>query len=133
MGRYSKKYSEFVDFLASFVVELNLLSQDGYAVLVEGKRDAEALRSVGFTGVLLTIASMAMTREVPRRIIVMTDLDREGGQLASRLSKRLVRQGVDVSLSHRKRLLIASRGVFRHVENLSRFGELLAAPDGTTK
>jgi 5S rRNA maturation endonuclease (ribonuclease M5) len=126
MRRESKRYGEFVDFLASFVVELNLLSLDGYAVLVEGKRDAEALRNVGFRGTLLTMASVTVARGLPDHIIIMTDLDREGGQLATRLSRKLARQGVNVSLSHRKRLLLASRGVFRHIENLSRFGDQLA-------
>ncbi|HKT21203.1 MAG TPA: hypothetical protein VJR06_01075 [Nitrososphaerales archaeon] len=60
-------------------------------------------------------------------MIILTDLDREGTLLASKFVKRLTHDGVQISLSERRRLKAASRGVFLHVENLGKF----ARPEAT--
>ena len=61
-----------------------------------------------------------------KRVVILTDLDREGALLASKFVKRLRHEGIDASLSERRRLKSASRGVFLHIENLGRF----AGPEG---
>jgi 5S rRNA maturation endonuclease (ribonuclease M5) len=54
-------------------------------------------------------------------MIILTDLDSEGRRLASKYVRFLTQEGVKPSLSQRKRLSEASRGVFLHIENLGRF------------
>ncbi|TMP99003.1 MAG: hypothetical protein E6K99_06135 [Thaumarchaeota archaeon] len=61
-----------------------------------------------------------------KTVVIMTDLDREGRRLAARYAKALTHRGLVVSLAQRRRLLAASRGVFRHIENLKRFSYLVA-------
>jgi hypothetical protein len=61
-----------------------------------------------------------------KKVVILTDLDREGTILASKFVRRLAHEGVRTSLSERRRLKAASRGVFLHVENLARF----ARPEG---
>ena len=56
-----------------------------------------------------------------KRVIILTDLDREGTVLASKFVKTLSHEGVQTSLGERRRLKAASRGVFLHIENLVRF------------
>jgi 5S rRNA maturation endonuclease (ribonuclease M5) len=129
-----KKFIQFVDFLSEFIQELNLVSRDGDVLLVEGVRDARAMRRVGYRGPILTISSINKGDSKSRlaaskRVIILTDLDREGRQLAARYAKSLTHRGVAISLLYRRRLLAASRGVFRHVENLERFAYVLG-PDG---
>ncbi|HUK75555.1 MAG TPA: toprim domain-containing protein [Nitrososphaerales archaeon] len=126
-----RRLSQFSEFLHDLVKELNDLSGEGTAVLVEGKRDARALTELGYTGPLFTIAILTSSlaarerlREEVRQIVILTDLDGEGRRLASRYVKFLARQGVKPSLAQRKRLSEASRGIFLHIENLGRF-----APD----
>lgn len=112
-------------FIAEFVRDLNHLSEEGWALLVEGQRDEKALRSLGFDGRLVTLSTLSRLGPGAfgnaARVVVLTDLDREGGVLASRYVKRLTHQGFKTSLVERRRLKAASKGVFLHIEGLSRF------------
>jgi 5S rRNA maturation endonuclease (ribonuclease M5) len=122
-----RRENAFISFLGDFVLELNQLSADGWATLIEGKRDERALRRLGYAGPVVQAseqgrgASAAASRY--RGVVILTDLDKEGGRLAARYSRVLAHEGIRVSTAQRKRLLVASRGVFRHIENLGRFSE----------
>ena len=120
-----KRFDQFEEFLATFVSDLNHMASEGWSVLVEGKRDSRALRSLGYGGPCLTLADLhrrgAACIPSPGRVIVLTDMDRAGALLTARCIKTLSHWGVRASLAERRRLKMASRGVFRQVENLSRF------------
>ena len=126
--RKAKTYDEFGAFLGRFITDLNNLSEDGWSVLVEGPRDAQALRRLGCVGNVVTVSSVvrkgndAFDRD--RKIVILTDLDREGAVLAARYIKRLSHEGFKTSIRERQRLKNASHGVFLHVENLSRFARI---------
>ena len=128
IDKREKLYQAFGYFLGSFVEDLNVLSGDGWSVLVEGKRDERALRKLGFVGNLVTISSLGRKGisafDGAKKVVILTDLDREGAVLASKYLKRLTHDGFKTSLRERLRLKIASRGVFLHIENLSRFAQM---------
>jgi 5S rRNA maturation endonuclease (ribonuclease M5) len=126
--REERRFREFSYFLRALVKELNDLSLEGAAVLVEGKRDATALMLLGYSGPTFTIAILttnAAAREKLRKdvskMIILTDLDSEGRRLAARYMRFLAQEGVPASLAQRRRLSMASRGAFFHIENLRRF------------
>ncbi len=125
IDKREKQYQAFGDFLGGFVTDLNRLSEEGWFLLVEGQRDAKALRKLGFIGNLVTIPSVGRRGnsvfERCKKVVILTDLDREGAVLAARFVKRLSHDGLKTSLRERIRLKVASHGVFLHVENLSRF------------
>jgi len=129
MRDQKREYEEFKEFLQAFIRDLNDLSEDGSLVLVEGKRDVNALRKIGYTGGILSISSVS-SRESQRAlararsIVILTDLDSEGRRLAARYTKLLRAKGLDTSLTERKRFSAASRGTFLHVENLKRFSHV---------
>jgi len=122
-----RKFDEYVDFLGAFVRHLNQMAAEGWAVLVEGKRDAAAVRSLGYSGNLITVSAAgrlgAQAFAPARKVVILTDLDREGRILAARYIRLLAHEGIRTSLDERRRLRVASRGAFRHIENLSRFSE----------
>jgi 5S rRNA maturation endonuclease (ribonuclease M5) len=127
IDKRERVYQAFGAFLADFVRDLNHLSEAGWALLVEGPRDVKAMRKLGYRGPMVTVG--AHGRSVmgalgdSRKVVILTDLDHEGATLAARFVKTLNHEGVKTSLSERRRLKAASRGVFLHIENLSRFGE----------
>ena len=127
IDRKERRMQAFGAFLIDFVRDLNHLSDAGWSLLIEGPRDEKALRDLGYEGPLATVSSV--TKNGPealgdaKKVVILTDLDREGSVLAARYVKRLGHEGFRTSLSERRRLKSASRGVFLHVENLSRFGE----------
>ena len=125
IDKRERVYQAFGAFLTDFVRDLNHKSDDGWSLLIEGPRDEKALRRLGYEGPLLTIS--LLERNGPsalggvNKVVILTDLDREGTVLTARYVKRLNHEGIRTSLSERRRLKAASLGVFLHVENLSRF------------
>ena len=121
-----KRYQEFIEFLTVFVSELNDLALEGAVVLVEGKRDRDALTELGYNGRVITKASLHSERGIAtlrgvKLAVILTDLDEEGRRLAGRYAEFFALRGIEASLTQRKRLMKASHGTFLHVENLSRF------------
>ncbi len=130
MAGPERRFQDFVVFLTSFVCELNMLAEEGAAVLVEGKRDRDALVGLGYHGQILTKASLHSERGVAglrrvRRVVMLTDLDEEGRRLAARYAEFFDHRGIEVSMEQRRRLLRASHRTFLHVENLARFSPLV--------
>lgn len=127
IDKREKAYQAMAPFIADFVRDLNNMSDDGWSVLVEGTRDQNALRALGYEGDLLTVSQLGKHggEVIGRRkgVIIMTDLDSEGALLAARFVKRLHHDGVKASLNERRRLKAISHGIFLHIENLSRFSE----------
>jgi 5S rRNA maturation endonuclease (ribonuclease M5) len=122
-----RQFVEFSLFLHRFVSDLNSLAEEGAVLLVEGRRDSNAMREIGYRGPLLMASSMKgrSSKAVLNRaelVVIMTDLDSEGRKLAGRYQRVLRHQGLETDMTFRKRLVVASRGVFLHVENLKRFG-----------
>ncbi len=97
-------------------------SQDA-VVVVEGKRDAAALRSLGFTGPLMQFhryggfVKVADAAAAHRRVVVLLDYDREGRYMTYRLV-RLLQRRTAVDLSYRRRLARITGGRLRFVEQL---------------
>lgn len=121
------KHAAFVEFLVSFIEELNeLASEESAIVLVEGKRDRKALTDLGYEGKIITKASLVPSRverslNGARSVVILTDMDKEGRKLASTYVSYLRPRGIRPHLEQRRRLKRASHGVFLHIENLSRF------------
>ena len=124
VGKRERDYQEFGEFLTGFVRDLNVMSEEGWLLLVEGMRDERALRKLGYSGSLVTVSRFGRRRAAALdaiKVVVLSDLDREGAVLAEKFLKRLTHEGVRTSLNERRRLKAASKGVFLHIENLSRF------------
>ena len=123
--KHKQAIDAFGEFVIGFVRDLNQLSERGWGILVEGQRDETALRRLGFLG---NIALLSDYRRKGvgafgglKKVIILTDLDKEGSVLASRCLKELSHEGLAVSLAERRRLKRSSKGLFLHVENLVRF------------
>jgi 5S rRNA maturation endonuclease (ribonuclease M5) len=94
-------------------------------VVVEGERDREAVRRLGWSGSVVvlhrgrpisaTASGLVASR---RKVIVLTDWDTEGGRLARRLKDFLGPEEVRLDLEYRRRLARILRGELTHVEGL---------------
>ncbi|MHA1594975.1 MAG: toprim domain-containing protein [Candidatus Baldrarchaeia archaeon] len=78
-------------------------SEKGIPIIVEGKRDEDALRSIGICGQIIKVAgqgplkvvdSMISSGRIPSSVIILTDLDRKGDLLASMLDDLLRSYGI---------------------------------------
>lgn len=91
------------------------------AVLVEGARDVEALRHLGFHGRIevcsrVGVSNSDLVEGLARRkaVVILTDFDGEGRRLNRRLSRLLERRGVRVETRLRRAVgrLMAALGVY---------------------
>lgn len=97
------------------------------AIIVEGSRDREALRRLGFDGVIEMHSTKGFSEEELveeigskyKSVLLLTDFDEEGRQLNKRLTRIFERRGVKVDLGLRRVIgrLMATLGVYS-VEDL---------------
>ncbi|MDG6922891.1 MAG: toprim domain-containing protein [Nitrososphaerota archaeon] len=106
-------------------------SENNSLVLVEGVRDARALRACGFHGDILMLCHRPRTTKLEDRCskfdktIFLLDNDAEGKRLVER-TQRLLRGKTILDTHYQKALLPAGKGKIRHVEELSRYAEKVA-------
>lgn len=105
-----------------FIRSLN--SQRHSIIVVEGKRDEDALKKLGFAGKICQFHSfkglIKFADSMPRHksLILLLDSDRKGRYLTKRILSQLQHR-MTVDLSYRKQLTAVTKGKIRNVEDLS--------------
>ncbi len=140
MGFQSSFDDKTVERVKSFVGMLNEESEKGSIIVVEGKRDASALASIGFSGTPVVfhnfkgiadfIDNYSSRRE---KMILLLDMDRTGKYLTSRLVSQLQSRRHSISLFYKKELAKITNGRVRHVEDLVIFAPQVSGVTGTRK
>lgn len=108
--------------MKGFVKSLN--SEYHSIIVVEGKRDEQALEKLGFTGKICQFHSfkglIKFADSMPKykNLILLLDSDRKGRYLTKRIVSQL-RHRMTIDLSYRKQLTIITKGRIRNVEDLS--------------
>jgi 5S rRNA maturation endonuclease (ribonuclease M5) len=109
--------------LLGYIEELKEISSD-IPIIIEGKRDEEALRNLGIETEFHWVSSKPFHEfcdEMRRRydeVIIFTDMDREGKKLAKRLIAALRQRGLKVHEKYRPILL--SKLETHHVEDIAK-------------
>jgi len=129
--------------LLSIMEELQDCAEQGMPILIEGKKDEEALRNLGINGnfikvsgsplKLFEIAELAV--QSSSKIIILTDFDKKGNQLARKLSEDIQRLGSCPDLQFRRKIMGITRRYIKDIESLSRHLhqlELEECPYGVT-
>jgi len=108
----------------NFIRLLNLKTNS--IVVVEGKRDENALKRLGFSGKVCQFHSFkGLTKFVDsmpryRHLIVLLDSDRKGRYLTRRMISQLEHR-MTIDLSFKRKLAAITKGKVRNVENLSSY------------
>ncbi len=109
--------------------EIRKLSMSGTPIIVEGKKDREALLELGIRGEIIELKRRGRIVSIiegikSRQAVVLTDFDRRGEELADMCVKLLQRSGVrPVFEPYRKLHALGKR--FKGVENLVKLRALL--------
>jgi len=117
---------DFINFLTKFISRLNHESQNAALIVVEGKNDALALFSLGFSGDIFTycnnntLSKLADKALLYKKTILLFDYDHQGRYLTSRAIKTLERRSL-IDVTYRRELSYASRGRIRYIEELNKF------------
>ena len=135
--RYRSIDNTTIDRLRGFIDMLNYEAENGSVVVVEGKRDVEALMRIGFNGNVTTfnrfkgIADFVDNQHpFSKKIILLLDMDKTGKYLTSRLVSQLQHQGSNVSLFYKKTLAKITNGKIRHVEELVAYAPYVSGLGG---
>lgn len=99
-------------------------ANNGAVVVVDGRKDAESLRSLGVSGTIMLSSVLSDAELVDaltdKKVVIMTDWDRRGENAASSLMKKL-NCSADVEI-RRRIFSVASKEVTK-VEELHAFFE----------
>lgn len=101
-----------------------------FTIIVEGKKDAESLRYLGFKKILVlhsnktsianSIEKISSQISKTEKVCILTDLDKKGRYFHAQLKSSFQEKGIKCDLTLRK--LIAKSGV-SHIEGLNKFVE----------
>lgn len=107
--------------LKKFVFQLNLMKDS--VVVVEGKRDVNALKNIGFSGKIIEFHKFGgfvnFADFVARyeKLIILFDRDRKGRYLTGKTIQILERR-IKIDLSFKRKLATITKGKVRFVEQL---------------
>src|SRR6266852_8170658 len=121
-------YARKMERAARIFQDLQEQSDSGVPIIVEGRRDEAALRKLGVKGTILCLKSTGEPRfrfierlDGSRRVIVLTDFDREGGELGTWLYQELSHRGIRADNQLWRKIRGLARTEVRSVEELPSF------------
>jgi 5S rRNA maturation endonuclease (ribonuclease M5) len=129
MVKPSLAESKMIESLSDFMRKLN--DEEGALVVVEGIRDAKALKDSGYDGEIFMLCHHQNANKLEvqakgfRKMILLLDNDAEGRKLAQRTCRMLAGR-VKFDLYYQREILPASRGKIRHIEDLAAYAERLS-------
>jgi 5S rRNA maturation endonuclease (ribonuclease M5) len=111
--------------ILSLLIGLNEYSNEGVPILVEGKKDEQALIDLGVKGRIIKmktqrkkISELAEGLASYKSVIVLTDFDQEGEELAREISRQLDVWGVQTIM--RREIRNAISWATRQIEGLNK-------------
>ncbi len=120
--------SEVFERLEITLEEIRNLSAEGVCVIVEGEKDKESLRELGIEGPIYQVptggkTSLNSLEELSEceEVIILTDFDRTGEELADFCRIHLEKLGVKVLYRYREKLRNFVRKAVKDIEGLSSF------------
>jgi len=76
-------------------------------VVVEGRKDKEALERIGYKGKIIYVNTFKRIKE---KIVILTDFDKEGKEIAKRITKSLGEKNIDRFFRNEFRKILKSIG-----------------------
>ncbi|MCQ1534323.1 toprim domain-containing protein [Methanosarcina sp. KYL-1] len=130
-------YRKRLERVEELLSELSEYARKGAIIIVEGKRDVLSLKKLGIEGSfeLATRHSLFNFSEriarQDREIIVLTDWDRRGEILASKLSEYFGNLGIKPELQIRNKLKLITQKEIKDVESLHTYVSKLRSITGS--
>jgi len=129
MQEMRQKRTYDLDALEELLNSLMDASSQGAAVIVEGRRDELALRSLGLRGPMIMASrrpALDLAEDAARRfrkIVMLTDWDAKGDEMALNIDMHLRSMGVQADLDIRNRLKKLVKKEIKDVQSLSLYME----------
>ncbi|ADP77264.1 TOPRIM domain protein [Methanothermus fervidus DSM 2088] len=109
--------------------ELKFYAEKGVPILIEGKKDEEALQRLGINGNFIKISGSPLklieiaylVAETASEAIILTDFDEKGEELANKLRKNIESLGCRVNTKIRYKLKAMTKRYIKDIENLPKY------------
>ncbi len=118
---------ERLEKLEELIKELQVLSDEGAIIVVEGKKDAESLRLLGITGEIrfstqqpLLDFTEALQRS-GKEIILLTDWDKKGGESMHKMIRHLLAYGIMPNTRIRAKIRALVKKRIKDVESFNNY------------
>lgn len=122
--------SEAFEKLEETLEEIRKVSAEGATIIVEGTKDEKSLRKLGVSGPISQVPNEGKTplnslEELSdcEEVVILTDFDRTGEELAKFCKRHFEKLGVTVLFKLRKRLKKFLRKSVKDIEGMSSFIE----------
>ncbi len=118
---------ERLEILEELILELQVLSEMGAIIIVEGRKDVESLRSLGIRGDIKLSSQQPLidiTEQLSRCgkvIVILTDWDRKGGMVARKIIDYLQVYGIIPNSYIRGRIGFLVKKRIKDIESLSKY------------
>jgi 5S rRNA maturation endonuclease (ribonuclease M5) len=119
--------------LSNLIEELKICGEQGIPVLVEGQKDEKALKELGVNGNFIKVSGSGLklfeiaelAAQSASRVVILTDFDRKGNELAKRLSEDIQSLGSHPDLRLRRIIMGITRRYIKDIQSLPRHMEQL--------
>ncbi|AAB90335.1 MULTISPECIES: toprim domain-containing protein [Archaeoglobus] len=108
--------------------ELKEKSENGWVVVVEGKKDVRSLRAIGVSGEIVVFTGYASTADTlkDRKVIILTDSDAKGMEIEKGLVEALKTYGKIPDVEIKRKIFSNVRKEISKVEEISAFYEKIS-------
>lgn len=114
--------------LCCIIEDLKICAEQGIPILIEGKKDENALKTLGIRGEFIQVSGsgfklfeiVEMATESSSKVIILTDFDKKGEELAKRLAQDIQSLGAYPNLDLRKKIMGMTRKYIKDIESLPR-------------
>jgi 5S rRNA maturation endonuclease (ribonuclease M5) len=83
------------------------MNEEISCIIVEGKKDEEALRKIGYRGEIVYADNL---KKVKGMVVILTDFDKEGKEITKKLIKTIGEKNVDKYFRNEVRKILKSIG-----------------------
>jgi len=112
--------------LSGIIEELKICVEEGMPILIEGRKDEKALKKLGINGNFIKVSGSGlklfeiaeMAAKSSSKVIILTDFDKKGDELAKRLSEDIQSLGSHPDLSIRRKIRGITRKYIKDIESL---------------
>ena len=119
--------------LSCIIEELKICAEQGMPILIEGKKDENALKKLGINGTFIKVSGSGLklfeiaekSVKLSSKVIILTDFDKKGEQLAKRLAEDIQSLGSYPNLEIRRKIMGITRKFIKDIESLPRHMEQL--------
>lgn len=125
MKNHADKTLEMIEHLEEVLLEIDHVSKN-FPIVVEGKKDEQALRELGINGIIIHLSGKRLFEVADdmvsfKKVVILTDFDNRGDKIAHQLSRYLEERGVYPVMNYRTRILGVTKGRIRQIEGLNHF------------